>query len=613
MTNAQADALVNAVKADEGITFTWKSGRTETVEAGGSGVQFTLKVSYTGASDCSGISVTATPTSGATATVQGVTNSSGVAYLTVKQNATYKITSSKTGYTFATSPEATCSDLTTEVSIQCYIPGTVTVTVTDEKTSVVGRKVTATASGQTTRTQTIAAGQTSVTFSLPAGTWEFTSDYPSGATGAEKKTQVVANNDTYSLTLKVIYNLVFGFRISVSTSDPSARVTYPPTIFGQTNGAYGKTPASGTGANCMNGWAGCELITGIKRQSREEYKGDTADPDEWGEWVDITDTKKAVSGNLGSNVITSVYTYVPTWYMKMTNDGTNIDCAFSQTQINTTWKDYAGSVGTNHVGHFRIGCYVCKAYEDFMHNRRFCSCSGSPYTKDTITNYISGCQGRNTGYDIMTWYQYTYLQALAVLLYKSTNLQAAMAQGYVGGSDVQSEPALTFSNDYGMAGGTNTQQMAFFWIQNLWGNMYQFVGGAKTDSNYRLMTSTGYSSVSDSDFDKTALSPSLSSYLNGYVSKVVGTTDAGFFPAECASAPNVAFDAWDDGLQTMVRTILYRRMDGDRAKAERNIRLGLDVEENTAKLKVIDDYCKAVENTKNAVGYPNNVPEYPTF
>ena len=81
----------------------------------------------------------------------------------------------------------------------------------------------------------------------------------------------------------------------------------------------------------------------------------------------------------------------------------------------------------------------------------------------------------------------------------------------------------------------------------------------------------------------------------------------------CASAPNVSFDAWDDGLQTMVRTILYRRMDGDRAKAERNIRLGLDVKESTAKLKAIDDYCKAVENTKNAAGYPNNVPEYPTF
>ena len=78
-----------------------------------------------------------------------------------------------------------------------------------------------------------------------------------------------------------------------------------------------------------------------------------------------------------------------------------------------------------------------------------------------------------------------------------------------------------------------------------------------------------------------------------------------------ASAPAVSFDAWNDGLQTMMRTILYERTDGERAKAERNIRLNVDVEANTAKLKAIDDYCKAVEATKNAKGYPENVPNYP--
>lgn len=61
----------------------------------------------------------------------------------------------------------------------------------------------------------------------------------------------------------------------------------------------------------------------------------------------------------------------------------------------------------------------------------------------------------------------------------------------------------------------------------------------------------------------------------------------------------------------MMRTILYERTDGERAKAERNIRLNVDVEANTAKLKAIDDYCKAVEATKNAKGYPTNVPSYP--
>ena len=539
MTNAQADALVNAVKADEGITFTWKSGRTESVEAGGSGVQFTLKVVYSGASDCSGISVTATPVSGATATIQGVTNSSGVAYLTAKQNATYKITSSKTGYIFTTTPEVTCSDLTTEVSIQCYIPGTVTVTVTDEKASVVERKVTATASGQTTRTQTVAAGQNSVTFSLPAGTWEFTSDYPSGATGAEKKTQTVANNGTYSLTLKVIYNQVFGFRIAVGTSDSYTRVSYPPTLFKGnaqvTNNAFGKNPASGTGANCMNDWAGCELISGIKRQKMiyRRVESETT-------FEDVSDKKVAVTGiiDVEAGNEKDIVTYVPTWYMKMTNDGTNIDCAFSQKKIDETWKDYAGSVGTNHVGHFRVGCfagYVESGYGPYSIG------NVKPTVNKSITDFISYAKARGTGYDIMTWYQWTYLTALAVLLYRSTNLQAAMAQGYVSGSSVQSETALTFSNDYGMAESTSTtQQMAFFWIQNLWGNMYQFVGGAKTDSLYKLMTSTGYSSVNDSDFDKKSLG-GPSSRLSGYISKVVGTTDAGFFPAECSGAANTFF------------------------------------------------------------------------
>ncbi len=95
-----------------------------------------------------------------------------------------------------------------------------------------------------------------------------------------------------------------------------------------------------------------------------------------------------------------------------------------------------------------------------------------------------------------------------------------------------------------------------------------------------------------------------------YVEDVLSRTE---YEAMQASAPNVgiADDAWDDGLQTMVRTILYERTDGDRAKLERKIRLGIDVEENTAMLKKLDQYCDAVRATKEAEGYPNNVPVFP--
>ena len=315
---------------------------------------------------------------------------------------------------------------------------------------------------------------------------------------------------------------VYGFRIAVDESDPSTRVTYPKNLFGQLNGAsLIETPAYGTGENCLNDWADCPLITGIKRQTGNAVKG----------WTDVSDRKSAVAGSSTDMVMT----YVPTWFMKMTNDGTNIDCAFSKTQIDSTWKDYAGSVGSERIGHFRLGCYACKS--DFK------SYSGQPKTNTSIANFISECQKLGTGYDIMTWHHWTYLAALAVLLYKSTNLQAAMASGYVSGSSVQSENALTFTNDCGMAGtpgNPGTTQMAFFWIQNLWGNMHQFVGGAKTNSSYKLMTQTGYSSVTESEF--TEVTPEVGVLLNGgYITKVAGTTDAGFFPTAISGSGTTYF------------------------------------------------------------------------
>ena len=508
------------------ITFKAASGTQLFQVTGieGGGAQFTLKITYAGAPDVSGISVTATPVTGATATVQGTTNSSGIAYLSVKQNATYKVTSSKTGYTFTSEPEVSCTDLTTEASISCYVPGTVTVTVTDEKTSVVGRAVTATASGQTTQTKTISSGN-SVTFSLPAGTWTFKSDYPSGATGSTSFTQVVENNGTYSGTISIVYNIVYGVRIAVGTSGPKARVSYPSTIFSQTNAAA--SFAKGTGPNNLGGWAGCALISGIKRQTVSSSKVNPSESD----FTDVADKRSAVAGSSSTDVVT----YFPTWWVKMTNDGTNIDFAFSMEQIDDTWKDYAGSVGTNRVGHFRLGCF-CSPVSSAVK-----SYGGTKSATISLTNAITYTQtNRGAGFDLMTWYQWTYIAMLMTAIFGTTDLQSVLGNGVSSGSQ-SSQTALSFSNDYGMYGSTSdkTSQMAFFWLQNIYGDYWQWVGGAHTNSNRQLETNTGYSSTSS--WDKTGLSTTLSSSLNGAIDRVVGTTDAGFFPASTAGSYTTYF------------------------------------------------------------------------
>lgn len=308
---------------------------------------------------------------------------------------------------------------------------------------------------------------------------------------------------------------VYGFQIAIGDSNPATRVSYPETIFGQPNGAYAiQTPASGTGAHCLNDWEGCNLISGIHRQQGNATEG----------WTDIPNTQAWTAGSGSLDMMT----YFPTWYLKMANDGTNITVGFCETNIDGTWMDYAGSVRGERIGHFRLGCFGAYNSSSKLYSRG----SVKPTTNVSLPNFISYAKARGTGYDIMTWYQWTYLTALAVLLYKSTDLQTVMASGYVSGSDVQSETSLDFPNEYGMygvMGTTGTTQMSFFWIQNLWGNMYQWCGGAKTDSSFKLLCQTGYSSVTNSDFDVvTGEGRSSSGY--GYLTEVSGTTNSGFFP-----------------------------------------------------------------------------------
>ncbi len=521
------EAFVDATYADDKLTLTKAGGGTKDITIQG-GTKAKLKVSYSGISDLSGIECTITPT-GSTGTVATMTTSSdGEVIFSVEAAATYKITSVKDGVGFDSEPTVTCNDLvTTAPTINCYVPGVVIVPVSDAKSSET-RTVTASCSGQTSRTASVVPGN-SATFSLPAGTWTFSVDYPTGASGGESKTITVENNGSYEVSLAVIYNLVYGAAISISTADPATRVTYPATLFGSiTNNAYGFTACTNNSNTFLiNSWAGCKLISEIRRQFCEGSKSAG-----WS-WTDVTDKRAATAGSSSKEV----YTYFPTWYFKMNLEGTDsLEFAFSMEKLDGFY-DLAGSVGSNRVGHFRLGNFCSPSSSAVL------SYGGTKSTAISLTNAITYTQtNKGTGWDIMTWYQWTYIAALMVLMFKTTNLQAALGNGVSSGSQ-SAQAALTYTNDYGMYGDTSgtTTQVAFFWLQNIYGDYWQWCGGAKTDSSRRLMTCTGYSSTTDSAFDKTQLSPSLSSNIGGAIKTVVGTTDAGFFPADCTGSYTTYF------------------------------------------------------------------------
>lgn len=496
--------------------------------SGGSKVSFYLNVTVTctGLSDLSGISVTATPSSSGYAVAQGTTNSSGVAVLTVSQGGTYTVSASRTDCVFTSKTNVTTTELTTNCAISGYTYGQVTVSVTDEKSSGASVTVTASCSGQTSKTKTLVLSSTSqsVTFTgLAAGTWTFSTTYPSAATGADSKTQVVANGGSYNVTLAITYKVVYGYTISM---DSNATVAYPQTIFGQTNKAYSVVNASGytkVTASSGGSWAKVtdELIAGIKRQTGNATSG----------WTDVSSKTAATAGASGG---TDVVTYFPTWYFRMEIADSKYNIAFSKTQIDSNWKDYAGSVGSNRVGHFRMANFLSvnsgsKAY----------SYGGStPTASVSLANWETYSQARGTGYDTMNWFQRTYINALLPMLFGTCNLQSVL-RGYVDGSSNQNNTALT-TNELGMAGSTSgTERMAVFWLHDWWGNMWQWVGGAKTSSSYKFCYQTGYCD-NDGTFTTTTSGPS-SILSSGYISSVSCTTESGFFPTATSGSSSTYF------------------------------------------------------------------------
>lgn len=316
----------------------------------------------------------------------------------------------------------------------------------------------------------------------------------------------------------------YGVKVMRTVSDPEDRCTY----FGL---AAGKTPAKG---HNLNGWAGNELLTKIAPV--RIVNGQKA-------YLNKRNLTQLTSGT-ASNITTlgndAFVEFKQIWF-KCTEDSEATYYEFATSQLSPEFTLNPWMQGGQAQSAFYIACFAAINSSSKLYSQA----NSSPTTSISITNCIAYAKARGAGYDIIRWYQMMFIQAFFILLYKSTDCQTALGQGYVEGSSKQTQNLTTFDNDYGMAGSTSTtQQMAFLWITNLWGNIYQWVGGAKTGSDCSLKTILGnYSSVTDSDFTDRNTSPKSS--RSGYVSDVCGGEHGGFFPKTCSGSSTTFW--CDDG------------------------------------------------------------------
>lgn len=428
----------------------------------------------------------------------------GRAYIEVDSGYTYTVTLSHQGNYENDGPQTVRAESTMQYGVLFDLFDYPAVSTLMRVHSDAGVEVTV-SDGSSSYTATTDSTGTADFNGLPAGSlWTVTAN-------GESATVTI---DGLLVEVTVGKTKIYGVRIAVSTTDPEDRCVY-------TDDAVGLTPAFG---HDMNGWVGTEILEDIK-PVRLASGVKT--------YLKLRDLNYTIAG-ASSYIITAgndAMTEFPLKYLSLKSDGSYIYIRFSSRKVDSTFYAYAHTQGGALQSAFYVGCFLGYVSSDKLYS----SISKSPTVSKSITNFITYAKARGTGYDIFNWFQLIYIQCLFILFYRSTDSQTALGKGYVDGSSVQST-AMTFDNDYGLAGSTSTTtQMSFLWITNLWGNVYQFIGRAKTNSSCELMTvMNGYSSVTESDFTDQNTTPTSS--RSGYISAVSGGPTTGFFPTACSGS-----------------------------------------------------------------------------
>lgn len=131
-------------------------------------------------------------------------------------------------------------------------------------------------------------------------------------------------------------------------------------------------------------------------------------------------------------------------------------------------------------------------------------------------------------YQLLSFYPLTLLQCLYVIIYKNLNSQAALGQGYTSASAVANTGATnTKPFCYGNPN-SGTEHVKFLGIEDMWGNLYQWVDGCYTPE-YGIMKAD-YNNFVDKDTYR--YSGNISYLTGSYISKIQGSNISGFLPDE---------------------------------------------------------------------------------
>ena len=158
----------------------------------------------------------------------------------------------------------------------------------------------------------------------------------------------------------------------------------------------------------------------------------------------------------------------------------------------------------------------------------------------TIGTFRTYANNRGTGYEQMTFYVRTYLCCAYILRFGNLNSQAAVGQGYVNASARTNTGA---TNAQGMNYGTTSQttQIKCLGIEDLWGNVQEWVDGIYSSSTRNILTAIYNKNMNDTGSGYQDNGQGATSDIGNYMSKPQGTTETGFVAKEFSGSTTTYF------------------------------------------------------------------------
>lgn len=149
-----------------------------------------------------------------------------------------------------------------------------------------------------------------------------------------------------------------------------------------------------------------------------------------------------------------------------------------------------------------------------------------PDTNQPITNFRNYAQANGQGYDIMAFYQVTYIQAMFILKYKSVNSQKAVGMG---ACDFSGKINTGGTEQLGMDWGDTAsmfQHVKLFGVEDMWGNICEWADGLRVQDSVLLTSTDGFNTAGTGYENQGSLGSTQTGTL--LIHTPQGTTEKGF-------------------------------------------------------------------------------------